>query len=105
MSKLKHYGIQQNALQLLSSYLNDGSQYVQLDNVKSSSRVVTCGIPQGSVQGLLLFNIYINGITEASTKLDFIMYADDTTLISTLKNFEKLTDVARELNEEISKVY
>ena len=94
--------------ELLSSYLNDRSQYVQLDNVKSSSHAVTCGIPQDSVLGLLLFNIYINDITEASTKFDFIMNADDTTLTSSRENFGKLTDAAsleRELNEEISKVY
>ena len=89
-------------------YVNDRSQYVQLDNLKSSSHAVTCGIPQGSVLGPLLFNIYLNDILEASTKFDFILYADDTTLTSTLKNFGKLTDVAsleRELNEEISKVH
>ena len=108
LSKLKHYGIQENAIQLLSSYLKDRSQYVQLDNVKSSSHAVICGIPQGSVLGPLLFNIYINDITEASTKFDFIMYADDTTLTSTLENFGKISDVAgleRELNEEMSKIY
>ena len=78
---------------------------MQLDNVKSSSHAVTCGIPQGSVLGPLLSNIYINDITEASTKFHFIMYADDTTLTSSLENFGKLTDAAsleRELNEEIS---
>ena len=108
LSKLKHYGIQENALQLLSSYLKDRSQYVQLDNVKSSSHAVICGIPQGSVLGPLLFNIYINDITEPSTKFDFIMYADDTTLTSTLENFGKISDVAgleRELNEEMSKMW
>ena len=107
MSKLKHYGIQQNALQLLSSYLKDRSQYVQLDNVKSMSHAIACGIPQGFVLGPPFFNIYINDITEASTKFDFVMYADDT-LTSTLENFGKITDVAsleRELNEEISKIY
>ena len=95
-------------MQLLSSYLKDRSQYVQLDNVKSSSHAVICGISQGSVLGPLLFNIYINDITEASTKLDFIMYADDTTLTSTLVNFGKLSNVTgleRELNEEMSKIY
>ena len=54
------------------------------------------------------FNIYKNDITEASTKFYFIMYADDTTLTSTLENFGKLTDaesLERELNEEILKVY
>ena len=70
LSKLKHYGIQENALQLLSSYLKDRSQYVHLDNVKSSSHAVICGIPQSSVLGPLLSNIYINDITEASTKVD-----------------------------------
>ena len=108
LSKLEHYGIQPNALQLLSSYLKDRSQYVQLDNVKSKSHAITCEIPQGSVLRPLLFNIYINDITEASTKFDFIMYADNTTLISTLENFGKITDVAsleRELNKEISKIY
>ena len=81
---------------------------MQLDNVKSSSHAVICGIPQGSVLGPLLLNIYINDITEASTKFDFIMYADDTTLTSTLENFGKISDVAgleRELNEEMSKIY
>ena len=108
LSKLKHYGIQENALQLLSSYLKDRSQYVQLDNVKSSSHAVICGIPQGYVLGPLLLNIYINNITEASTKFDFIMYADNTTLTSTLENFGKISDIAgleRELNEEMSKIY
>ena len=108
LSKLKYYGIQENALQLLISYLKDRSQYVQLDNVESSSHAVICGIPQGSVLGPLLFNIYINDITEASTKFDFIMYADDTTLTSTLKNFGKISEVAgleRELNEVMSKIY
>ena len=104
LSKLEHYGIQQNALQLLSSYLKDRSQHVQLDNVKSKSHAITCGISQSSVLGPLLFNIYINDITEASTRFDFIMFADDTSLTSTLENFGKITDVAsleRELNEEI----
>ena len=81
---------------------------MQLDNVKSSCHAVTCGIPQGSFLGPLIFNIYINDVTEASTKFDFIMYADDTTLTSSLENFGKLTDAAsleRELNEETSKVY
>ena len=59
---------------------------VQLGDVKSSTHAVNCGIPQGSVLGPLLFNIYINDITKATSKFNFIMYADDTTLVST---FEK----------------
>ena len=88
LSKLKFYGIQQDALCLLKSYLTNRSQYVQLDNVKSSHHTVLCGIPQGSVLGPLMFNIFIIDIIKTSSKFDFILYADDTTLVSTLENLE-----------------
>ena len=86
--KLTYYGILQSALRLLTSYLIDICHYVQLDNVKSSKHSTTCGIPQVSVLGPLLFNILINDITQTSTKFDFIMYADDKLLLLLLKILE-----------------
>ena len=94
LSKLTYYSLQQSAIRLQTGYLFDRCQYVQLDNVKSSKHSTTCGIPQGSVLGPFLYNILINDITQASTKCDFIMYADDTTLASTLENFGSVNDVA-----------
>ena len=78
-----------------------------MDNVKSSQHTVLCGIPQGSVLGPLMFNIFINDIIKASSKFDFILYADDTTLVSTLENFGTLNNVAElenAINCEISKI-
>ena len=107
LSKLKYYGLQSKALQLLKGYISGRCQYVQLDDVKSSTHAVVCGIPQGSVLGPLLFNIYINDITKATSKFNIIMYADDTTLVSTLQNFGTLNNIAvieDEINKEITKI-
>ena len=94
-------------MQLLKSYISGRCQYIQLDDVKSTTHAVVCGIPQGSVLGPLLFNIYINDITKATSKFNVIMYADDTTLVSTLENFGALKNIAvieDEINREITKI-
>ena len=104
---MPHYGLQSNAMQLIKSYLTGRCQYVQLGDVKSCTHAVVCGIPQCSVLGTLLFNIYINDITKATSKFNIIMYADDTTLVSTLKNFGALNNIAvieDEIIREIAKI-
>ena len=72
---------------LLKSYLSNRKQYVQLSDVRSSVRSISVGVPQGSILGLLLFNIFINDIVKSSIKFNFILYADDTILNSTLDSF------------------
>ena len=107
LSKLQYYGLQNKALLSLKSYLHERSQYVQIENVKSCSHPVSCGIPQGYVLGPLLFYILIHGIPKATSKYKVIMYADDTTLMLHLENFGPVNDIntlEQELNKEVSKV-
>ena len=92
---------------MLKKYLSDRDQYVQLGNTKTQLHGISRGIPQGLVMGPLLFNIIINELYAATKKIDLIMYADDTTLISTLETFgntNRPTEIENNISNEISKI-
>ncbi len=63
--KLQYYGIDGIALKLLTSYLGNRNQYVDMDTTKSDIKNMT-GIPQGSIPGPPLFIIHINDVANAS---------------------------------------
>ena len=80
IKKLFSYGVHGQSLELFKSYLSDRSQYVNVDGVKSSSRPVECGVPQGSILGPILFIIFINDLPDQIKHSVADIYADDTTL-------------------------
>ena len=86
LGKLKHYGIKDCAFNLLNSYLSDRQQFVQINNIKSSLLPVKTGVPQGSILGPLLFIIYLNDFTHTSDVFKMISYADDSTLLTKLRD-------------------
>ena len=82
LAKLEKYGIRGLPLQLLESYLNNRLQFTVVNNTKSKFNHVTCGVPQGSTLGPLLFLIYINDVPLVSN-FNRKLCANDTVLILT----------------------
>ena len=60
IDKLGYYGIRGTALMWFDSYLSQRTQYVEVDNFKSSHQTITTGVPPGSILAPLLFLIYMN---------------------------------------------
>ena len=77
ISKLKHYGIRGTAQNLIASFLRNRQQYVFLHNAQSHKMYITCGVPQGSVLGPLLFTLYINDIVNCTSSTPRL-FTDDT---------------------------
>ena len=76
LSKLNHYGIRGVANDLLHSYLSNRTQFVDISDSISSTRLVANGVPQGSILGPILFLIFINDLANA-LKTSPQLFADD----------------------------
>ena len=81
IQKLQHFGIGGEP-NMLSSYLSDRSQFVNVDEINSNIYKVVCGVPQGSILGPKLFILYINDLCKVSNIVKFILFADDTNIYS-----------------------
>ena len=95
------YGIRGLPHTWFTSYLSDRKQYVKIDDTESSLRNITCGIPQGSTLGPLLFLLYINDLPNSSKKLLFRIFADDTNIFYSSKH---LNELERVVNKELTNV-
>ena len=87
----------------MRSYLTNRKQYVVFNSCQSDYSEIYTGVPQGSILGPLFLSIYINDLINVSNRLNFLMYADDTTIYFNLEEFEYLNR-GRDINNELEKV-
>ena len=90
LAKLKAYGFSTNALNLMHSYLKNRKQKVQINNKFSLERKVIARVPQGSIDGPLLFNLIINDLVFFIQYSVLSNYADDNNLFVLEKNKEDI---------------
>ena len=101
LQKLEIYGIRGTALCWFNSYLANRKQCVVVNGEYSQHLTISCGVPQGSILGPLLFLLYINDLTHSTAILKFVMFADDTNLFFSHKDLNELTNI---VNCELNKI-
>ena len=82
------------------NYLINRYKFVSINNTSSFLRI-ECGVPQGSILGPIIFLLYINDLPRVSTKLKFLLYADNTSIL--YENSDTKT-IIKTINMEMPKI-
>ena len=99
LETLERYGMRGIVLDVFKSYLMGRTQYVKVGKSLSEPKQIKMGVPQGTVLGPILFNLYINTLYSLDMEGRFFAYADDTVLLvsgSTWEDVKQLTIMGME---------
>ena len=92
LEKLRLYNVTGNSLDFLTSYLTNRVHRVKFNGIISGTAAVTCGVPQGSILGPLLFLLYINDLHKVCPVAKYLLFADDTAIFYSAPTICELQD-------------
>ena len=98
IKKLRDMGLSETVINWVTSYLSNRKQRVYANNTYSDYQSITQGVPQGSVLGPLFYIVYANDLAKIVKHCRLAMYADDTVLYTSHKDFDVSV---RDLQEDI----
>ena len=90
--KLKAMGFSEGCITWFQSYLSERIFFISIENLLSDYGRISCGVPQGSILGPLLFLIYVNDMPQAVNS-NLLLYADDSCLMFQHKDVEEIEKV------------
>ena len=96
LCKLSAYGLSESSVNLLKNYLSNRKQQIKIEGVVSEWANISKGVPQGSILGPLLFNVFINDIFYFIKKGTLYNYADDNTLSFAHPDYDVLISTLEE---------
>ena len=104
LKKFYKLGFSKNHLKWLLSYLSGRTQFVQIDDTKSHLKLSQFGIPQGSILGPMIFDLYVSDLRDnLNLSISCSQYANDASLYIHCA-VRELESTTCDLNESLSKL-
>nr|CAI5836261.1 unnamed protein product [Callosobruchus analis] len=90
LEMMEYHGFRGLSYKLFKSYLTGRLQRVKIGDTFSKSKIIKCGVPQGTVLGPTLFNLYMSDLFQLHTQGHIVTFADDTAILYEEKDWREL---------------